>query len=398
LFGHTIYYIPAKEIWINPSLLAFRRVTQYALYLLVLYLPITLLIAKISGNGKSFLFTPKWNLKNLLAGGLVMVLMTAGVIKYVYDPQIRKFLEMDYQIQQQNWSKVLKISAKAGGTNRLMLYYTNLALFKTGQLGNHMFQFNQIGIPGLWLSREGNPISLFLGGELFYHLGNINEATRWAYDAMVNNGQHSPRLLKQLILGALINEDYKSAAKYLNIFDQTLFYQNWAKHYKNLVAHPDLLSQDKEIAEKRHLLIQNDFVAQINDSDIALEKLLQEHPDNRMAFEYYMSSLLLSKKLDVFAENIGRLKDLGYKEIPVHYEEALIFYMGYKKKNVVPEGYGIHKETYQHFQEYARAFGAQSRNSSAADQLSLSFGGTYWYYLHFINNQASANETHHLFN
>jgi hypothetical protein len=146
-------------------------------------------------------------------------------------------------------------------------------------------------------------------------------------------------------------------------------------------------------------LIQTDFVAGSNDSDIGLKQLLENHPDNRMAFEYYMSSLLLDKNLIAFAANIERIKDFGYKEIPVHYEEALLIYMGYAKKNVVPQGYGIRKVTVQRFKDYAKAYSSRSGTpETAAQYFNKSYGNTYWFYLHFINNRASSNETIHPFN
>jgi hypothetical protein len=161
----------------------------------------------------------------------------------------------------------------------------------------------------------------------------------------------------------------------------------------------DLLLKDPEIAGKRHFLINTDFVSGSNDSGIALKPLLDDHPDNRMAFEYYMASLLLDKNLAAFADNIDRIKSFGYKEIPLHYEEALLIYMSYVKKNVLPAGYGIHKTTVQRFQNYAKAYSSHSGSpQSAAKSFYKSYGNTYWFYFHFINNSTSTGESTHPFN
>ena len=177
LFDHTLYYIPIKEIWLNPSLLSYRKITKETLLLVILFFPVLMVGLKIAGILKIKFPKTAWDLKNVVAGGLILLLFFAGMKSKVYDGQIRIFLEMDHQVQQGNWNKVLQAASRSGGSNRLMLYYTNLALYKTGQLGNKMFNYNQIGLPGLWLSRDGDPISLFLGGGLFYDLGNLNEAT-----------------------------------------------------------------------------------------------------------------------------------------------------------------------------------------------------------------------------
>jgi hypothetical protein len=397
---HIFYLIPVREAWFNPVFLSLREITKYALLLFIAYFPLLLIVIEIlpAASKKTWLQSG-WNLKTILSGIIVIFAFSWGIKKYDCNPEISLFFEIDHYVQQAKWDKVLELASRSREPNRLILYYTNLALYKTGHLGDRMFYYNQIGVPGLWLNREGDEISLFLGGELFYHLGNINEAYRWAFDSMVTNGQSSPRLLKQLVLTSLINGDLVVAEEYLNILDRSLFYRNWSKHYHNYLNDPDLLLKDPEIASKRHLLINTDFVSGSNDSEIALKPLLENHPGNRMAFEYYMSSLLLDKDLNAFAANIDRIKDFGYREMPVHYEEALLIYMGYAKKNVLPQGYGIRKSTVQRFKDYAKAYSFRSGSpETAAQSFHKSFGNTYWFYFHFINNRASSNESSHPFN
>ncbi len=403
LFWQTIYYIPFRDAWLDPSLVLLREATKFNLILFLIYFPLLIISVKILPSGKRAWFSPAWNLKNVIRGTVVILALSWGIRNWVYDPHIRLFLEMDYNVQRGKWERVLELSSKSGMSNRLILYYTNLALYKTGHLEDQMFRYPQTGVNGLWLDREGNELSLFLGSRLFYELGNINEATRWAFDAMVASGQTPPRLLKQLILTSLINEDYKVAEKYLIVLNQSLFYKDWAVHYKNYLSHPDQLAKDPEIAEKRHFLLRDDFVERVNDSDIGLNKLLNDHPDNRMVFEYYMASLLLNKNLNEFAANIYRVRNFGYKELPLYYEEALLMYMGYVKKNVLPSGYGIRRTTVQNFQNYGKAYTLGSKSGNPVEtqfiaSLQKSFGNTYWFYLHFINNRTTTNEKSHPFN
>jgi len=102
-----------------------------------------------------------------------------------------------------------------------------------------------------------------------------------------------------------------------------------------------------------------------------------------------MASMLLEKNLNGFAENIYRLKELGYKSIPAHYEEALLAYMSYTQVNAIPEGYSISVATQNRFAEYAKMFFSLNGDPDKAARTMYSrFGSTYWYYLKFINNQA----------
>jgi len=161
---------------------------------------------------------------------------------------------------------------------------------------------------------------------------------------------------------------------------QTMFYKDWAIKYETYVSDPSKLSQNSELSEKRQFLAKNDFIS----DDLELPELLKEHPENKMAFEYLMATFLLNKDIKNFAANIYRLKELGYREIPVNYEEALLFCMTYFKKDLVPEGFSVRPATIQRKNEYiakiARCGGDRDR---AARELYKQFGNTCWYYLNF---------------
>jgi MFS family permease len=385
---HFIFFIPVSDAWLYPVIFPFYGITKIVLIILLVYFPLLLIVIKLWFKlSKKTQLSFGWNWKTVLVGIIVLLTFSWGIKKYSYDIKTELILGIDNCVQHLKWDKALKLSSRCQGTNRLAVYFTNLALYKTGRIGDQMFRYNQYGIKGLWLDWPGNEFSVFLGGDIFYHLGYINEAYRWAFDAMVAKGQ-SPRLMKRLVMISLINGNSVNAEKYLNILDETLFYRKWAQHYRNYLVDNKLLLNDPEIIEKRHLLIHEDFIVSTNNISNVLSQLLKNHPDNRMAFEYYMAALLLDKDISAFAANINHIKDLGYKEIPVHYEEALLVYMSYAKNNIVPEGYLIRKSTFQRFSEYSNAYTSYSGNADmAAQNLKKRFGNTYWFYLHFINTQ-----------
>ncbi|NLM67990.1 MAG: hypothetical protein GX180_12595 [Enterococcus sp.] len=291
-------------------------------------------------------------------------------------------LGIDHHVQQAEWEKVLKLSDRYPGYNRLVIYYTNLALYKTGRMSDTMFNYPQIGANGLRLKFERNNSSFF-GGELFYYLSYTNEAYRWAFEALVARGLN-PRSLKRLVITSIINGDNAIAKKYINLLNQTLFYRKWAQHYHNYLSYPAMAEKDLEISQNRDLLIHSDFFS--NRDQINLGDLLFNHPQNKMAFEYLMVSLLLEKNLGEFVRIIPRIKDYGYKQLPVHFEEALLFYNSHENKNIMPEGFSIRPETFRRFQDYTTTFYTYRNNrTAAAKELNKRYGKTYWYYLQFIS-------------
>jgi hypothetical protein len=386
--SHYIFYIKEDIAWTYFLPLIIEGPARYILISLLVYVPLALVISKVwLIYSKKELIAMPWNWKTITAGTLLIACLACWLINNVYDRKTEIWLGMDHCVQRSDWDGALKLSSVYPGTNRLVMYFTNLALYKTGRMGDRLFHYPQAGVNGLWLKWERNGISPFFGGEIYYQLAYTSEAYRWAFEAMVANGPN-PRCLKRLVVTSLINGDIDLTRKYLKVMDQSLFYRKWAKHYLYYTDHPELINEDKEIAGKIHFAIHTDFMSSRDNSDIRLQQLLENHPDNRMAFEYIMASMLLEKNLKGFTENIYRLNDLGYKSIPAHYEEALLAYMSYSNENIVPEGYSISMTTQNLFAEYAKmSFSLNGNPDKAARAMYSKFGSTYWYYLKFINNQ-----------
>jgi len=378
------YFITFRDAWLYPF--PFWGASQIILFaaLPIYYLVIISGFSVYKKIRKLEILEFPWNFKTILAASLVVIAGIVLVKAKAYDPKTEILLGMDHCIQEENWNGAIQLSKTYPGSNQLITYYTNLALYKTGQMSERMFDFRQNGVNGLRLEWKRNEVAPFFGGEIYYHLNYMNEAYRWAFESMEAKGLN-PRSLKRLVLTSLINRHNEIASKYLAKLDQTLYYREWATKYKTYVSDTTQMIHDTDLISRRKLLIKNDFISNAIDYNLGLTELLNEHPENRMAFEYRMAAFLLNKDIAGFAANINRLKDLGYRHIPVNYEEALLFCMTYFKKDLVPEGYTIRPATIQRKNDYiAQLSKCGGDRELAARSLYPQFGKTYWYYLHFI--------------
>jgi hypothetical protein len=388
LFWRFVYLIPLSEAWLIPFNLSGNVYSRITMALLLGYFPFMIIAARLNFiYRKTTLNSYNWGWKNVFGGLIIITILSVLIKKYSADPKTERILKIDHYIQKADWHKTLEQCSKYPEPNRMVTYFTNLALLKSGSLGDQMFHYNQAGPSGLSLPWTANNLIPFFGCEIFYHLGYNNEAFRWAFEAMEMNGE-CPRLLKRLVMTSLINGDIKLAEKYLNQLHQSLYHKNWAEHYLEMVNNPQLLNSDKEITGKREFIVKSDFFAGSGNSQLGLDKLLENHPNNKLAFEYYLANLLLSKDMGTFVKLIGRLKQLGYKDIPVHFEEAILWYIGYSKQNIIPEGYGIRNSTLQRFKAYTYAYSAYNGSpESRAQSMVKEFDTTFWFYFHFINPQ-----------
>ena len=384
LSSRLIFYIQPDKIFTYPVISELHSIFLYALILLLVWTPLILIAGFFMDKMKSLKnrLLP-WSISNVLTGVVIIVLMAFVVHKRAYNKMADMMLGIDHYAQQAEWNKVLKISDRYPGYNTLVIYYTNLALYKTGKMMDKMFNYPQIGSQGLRLKWQRN-LNLFFGGEVFSQLAYNNESIHWAFEALVAKGLN-PRSLKKLAVGCIVNGNYDIARKYLSLLNRTLFYRRWAQQHVRYLSDPDLAEEDSEISQYRDLMVRSNFFSEVN--GLNLQDLLKNHPENKMAYEYLLASLLLDRNLDDFAKVVLDLKYYGYNRMPLHIEEALIFYNFYENQKIIPEGFSFRQETINRFNDYAKIY-TRLRNDRkvAALELGKKYGKTYWYYLQFTNN------------
>ena len=385
LAARFLWYINPVETWTALLPLNIHTSARFALYALMLWFPVLMTMHAIIDRmnqtfGKSIVIH-KW--QSALAGCIVIILSGWWIQKKAYDAKTEILLGIDHSIQQHDWSMALRLSSMYPGSNRMVTYFTNMALYEKGWLGDRMFNYRQMGSQGLYLNWKNTNLASFFGSELYYRLSYTNEAFRWAFETMVSDGLN-PRCVKQLALTSIINGDKPIAMKYLDLLEKTIFYRNWALTYKASLTDTGSPGLDPELAARMHLSIRQDFWADDSHFDVLMSTLLNDHPDNRMAFEYYMASQLLDLNYSGFASNLVHLKDFGYFRIPQTYEEALLIYMALYKKNAIPAGYTISDKTRVRFANYMHALSQYGNDRrAAAKALFKQYGKTFWYYASF---------------
>jgi hypothetical protein len=140
----------------------------------------------------------------------------------------------------------------------------------------------------------------------------------------------------------------------------------------------------QQVERVRALRCTEDRVFQTYSEDLMLESLLQANPRNRMAFEYLMAFYLLTRRPDKLVQNLHRLDDFGWREIPRYYEEAILLYANNTAQQVPLHGRAIRPETLQRFQAFLDRFAPwQNQPQRAPGALADEFGDSYFYYYAF---------------
>lgn len=320
----------------------------------------------------------------LLCGSLQILILVVGGYYFVSvgcDFDKEEAMDYDQLVRNKQWHKVIRKAEKENPTSPFGVTCLNLALGKTGQLAERMFGFYQNGTEGLLPEFQRDFTSPLPTSEAYYHLGMVNTAQRFTFEAMeaIPNFRKSARCFKRLAETNLINGQYEVAAKYLRALRKTLFYKEWAEDAMTYLYNEDKINAHPEWGWLRQIRYADDFLFSNREKDIMLGLLYQRNHQNRMAFEYMLAYVLQQRDLQRFMKYYPLGKDAGYNHIPRSYQEVLVYVWTQTHKDFRGMPWSITPQVARDITEFAQIY--MSRQGGTQQILQARFGGTYWYYL-----------------
>lgn len=316
----------------------------------------------------------------MVAASMALAILPAACLTPVFaDMEKERLFGYDFMTRMGQWNKILATSDKDSPDSPIAVECTNLALAKTAHMSSDMFSFFQNGPAGLIPEFTRDHFSPVPTGTVYYHLGMINTAQTFFFEAQegIPDFQKSARLTQALAKTNLINGDYEVARKYVGALKQTLFYREWAKETERLINNPELIEKVPEYAYLRSVRIKDhDFMFSQEEMDSMLGLMYVENEANVMAMDYLLAWCLLRKDLPRFFECHKLLKK-GYDAR--HYQEAVVLYWALTHDG--PEGMPdfITRNVASEFTRFISSF--QSGRDEASMQ--KEFGDTYWFYYYY---------------
>ncbi|MBN2019786.1 MAG: hypothetical protein JW749_06130 [Sedimentisphaerales bacterium] len=330
----------------------------------------------------------------LVQAALITIIGVPSVL-FSFDRQVKKTLQVIFFTSRRMWPEALTI-AREGFLKQYFPFCNNAvnrALFYTGRLGEEMFAFPQsLSDYDLVFNKEPQKnISYIERPELCLDLGMINAAETIAYNFLPpSNG--NPCMLKQLAQINLVKGQIETAKMYLNALSRYPAYTKEAVNMLHNIEEDPLLERDRRIQSLREIMVEDEFAFSGFDEELWLKELLRKNKNNKMAFEYLMAHYLLERQLDKFVENLPRLDDLGYKNIPRHYQEAILVYKGVMQKDIDLGGREINTETVNQFNQISEIVNDPDNSNLKTLKRKLAplapkFGATYFFYYIFGSNE-----------
>jgi hypothetical protein len=366
---------PLSKLYVGANYYRFQTVFPFSLLLLWSFVAVVFALhAYVPEKRKSFIGTG-------IQIAVLLILALYGIYK-VSDRQKEEVMKYDYFARTRQWSEIIRTADRKTPASPLSVALLNLALCKQGLMADRMFNYFQNGAEGLIPSFVRDFTIPMMSGEIYYHLGFVNTAQRFAFEAMeaIPDYQKSSRAVKRLAETNLINGEYAVAAKYLRMLQHTLYYKKWADKTMACLSDEKLIAANTEWAEIRKYRTNTDFLFSEDEKDMMLGILLQQNLNNRFAYEYLMAYCLLTKDLKHFWSYYNMGKNIAYKTLPLSYQEALVYIWGLSNKSFAAIPYPVSDNVKRRVEEYGRIYTAYP---DAETMLKQHFSGSYWYYLHF---------------
>lgn len=313
---------------------------------------------------------------NMSIAALVLTGIGAVVLGWGYEARKYELIKYDYLVRIGDWRGIIAQAEKKMPDLPMSVSATNLALAMTDQLGDRAFDFYQRGTEGLLPKFERNFATAQLTGEIYFHLGLVNTAQRFAFEAMeaIPNYNKSTRVVKRLAETNLINGQYKVAEKYLRMLEKTVFYRRWAQRTLAMLGDEDAINRHPLYGSLRQCRLQEDFLFSDRELDKICGQLFMQNHQNRMAAQYLLMMPLLDKDLARFMQYAQYVQGKIQYD-PRSSQEAIAFAFMQQRRQP-PQGL-VSQLVLQQMNDFARTYSSGGKDAPGLER----FRNTVWYYL-----------------
>ena len=306
---------------------------------------------------------------------MVVLVVLGSLVDLGYDKKKYELIEYDYLVRVRDWNAIIAKAEKQTPDLPMSVSATNLALAMTNQLGERAFDFYQRGSEGLLPEFERNFATSQLTGEIYFHLGMVNTAQQFAFEAMeaIPNYNKSARVVKRLAETNMINGEYLVAEKYLRMLEKTIFYRPWAKRTLAMLGNENAINSHPLYGTLRQYRLQEDFLFSDRELDKICGQLFMHNQQNHMAAQYLLMMPILERDIDKFMAYVKVVQNrINYN--PRSCQEAIAFAF-MQQRQQPPQGV-VSQLVLQRMNDFARAY-SSGNNSAELNR----FRNTVWYYL-----------------
>lgn len=230
--------------------------------------------------------------ENGLYGGCFGVTFGFGVLiaPLFFDSAESSALKYDMYVRGQKWDKIISMARDKNPDLPTTVASLNLALGMKGELSGSGMSFFQHGWQGAFPQFNRNCLVSICLSEICYHVGFVNSAQRFAFEAneAIPDNNKSARLTKRLAETNIVNGQYEVARKYLLLLQKTIYYRHWATETLTLLGDEDAINNHPYYGYMRKVHLTDDMLFSDVEIDKMMGQLVMRNKDNGLAIQYLL--------------------------------------------------------------------------------------------------------------
>lgn len=239
----------------------------------------------------------RYNMLSDIAAFAVIAGICIVSIPKAYDKGMYEVIAYDQLVRAEKWEEVLKRAQKYQPASDIGAVCVNLSLFMSGHNVQEIENHFQSGTNCLIMPRVRDLMSNVASYEVFWRLGFVNSALRYAFDSQESeiNNSKSGRHMSKMVQCHIVNGNYKVAEKYIDILSQSLFYSKWARSQRTYLYNEAAVNADPVYGYLRASRFQSDFLYNYGEMDKMLAILYNQNKNNIMAAWYFQAYKMLEQ-------------------------------------------------------------------------------------------------------
>lgn len=334
-WGWTVLYLLAVQLLASVSVLRqwpwesvmnglnyyfIPKHTPAMQHVVILSVPLLLLLARWLEKMKGHRIW-MWGMQLVLVSVIAFVSIGNG-----YDDDLHELLMQDKLVREGKWTEIIQRAEKHQVKTAFSSNCVNLALAQRRQLADRMFTFYQSGEDALIMPRMRDNMSAFPTMEVFWKLGMVNSCLRYASDLQesILNARKSGRLTRRIIECHMVNGNYPIARKHIDLLKKSLFYREWAERMETMLGNEALIDNDGVLGKVRKYRFKDDFLYNYEEIEKMMGILFVGNPENKMALDYFMGSMLLKGNVQGFGQYMSWVQQYGgYPSMPIGYQDVM---------------------------------------------------------------------------
>lgn len=209
------------------------------------------------------------------------------------DKNAEFFKELNCHINNKEWQAVTDRCAEHDMNNILFQNCAYMAWAELGKLDNHIGDYPPKYFYSVLAPADRTPHVSAMLSEIYYSMGHLAFAQRYAFEANELFGGRSPRMLQMLVKTNIAYGAYAVAEKYINILSKTR-YKEWAEQKRALLYDDKAVLADKELGSKRRCIFPDNRFSGIKGIDNDLKHVLAANPDHKITLSYLKALYILN--------------------------------------------------------------------------------------------------------